>query len=81
MNSSSSRYPAVVSRAPEGPGGVARYLQVNSAGTAVWTRDPNAATAFASMREATRAATRLPGSLRAFGLPMRSEPSLRETVH
>jgi hypothetical protein len=61
---------AVVSRAPVQPWDAQRYLQLTGAGPANWTSDPLAATAFESMREATRAALRLPGALRAFGLPL-----------
>lgn len=46
-----------------------RYLLVTPAGAPDWVADPAAATPFASMREATRMALRLPSSLRAFGLP------------
>lgn len=40
-----------------------------------WTDDPRQATAFASMREAARAALRLPAAVRAFGVPRLSELS------
>lgn len=61
-------HPAVVAKAaigaiPE------HYLQLTPAGAQVWVSDPGAATAFASMREATRMAMRLPAALRAFSLP------------
>lgn len=46
-----------------------RYLFVTSAGAPVWVEDPQAATAFSSMREAARMALRLPVALRAFSLP------------
>lgn len=49
------------------------YLLVMPAGRAIWVPDPEAATAFASMREATRMATRLPASRRAYGLPREAE--------
>jgi len=54
-------------------GAAERYLRVTPQGAAVWEADPVTATAFESMREATRAALRLPGSLRAFGLPRHVE--------
>lgn len=55
------------------------YLFVTPLGQTVWVDDPEAATAFASMREATRAAMRLPASLRAYGLPREPEVALRKT--
>jgi hypothetical protein len=48
---------------------VDRYLHVTEAGGFEWVVDPQAATPFASMREATRMAVRLPASQRAFGVP------------
>jgi hypothetical protein len=57
-----------------------RYLLVNSTGAPVWVDDPEAATAFASMREAARMAMRLPAVLRAFGLPRDAELAVRQ-VH
>lgn len=61
--------PAVISR----PGAQASYLLLSETGAAGWTSDPKAATAFASMREATRMALRLPSHLRAYGLPRGGE--------
>jgi hypothetical protein len=60
-------HPAVVARIV---GGAAEpsYLRLTPAGDLDWVADPEAATAFDSMREATRRATRLPANLRAFGL-------------
>lgn len=55
------------------------YLFVTPLGQTVWVDDPEAATAFASMREATRAAMRLPATLRAYGLPREPEVALRKT--
>ena len=49
------------------------YLMVMPAGQAIWVEDPEFATAFASMREATRMATRLPAWQRAYGLPREAE--------
>ncbi|HEY0649378.1 hypothetical protein [Phenylobacterium sp.] len=49
------------------------YLQWLTIGSPNWVPDPASATTFPSMREATRAATRLPSSLRAFGLPLEPE--------
>jgi len=50
-----------------------RYLLVSPAGPAVWVEDPEAATPFASLREATRMAMRLPARDRAYGLPVDAE--------
>jgi hypothetical protein len=47
-----------------------RYLHVTDAGRYEWVATPEAATAFASMREATRMAVRLPSAQRAFGVPV-----------
>ena len=76
-----SHRPAVVSRAPLQPREPVQYLKVTDAGPADWTQDPAAATAFASMREAARAALRLPAGLRAYSLPMPFESMVRETLH
>jgi hypothetical protein len=65
--------PALVSRPPLEPRDPAQYLVITPAGSADWTHDPVAATAFASMADAMRAAIRLPASLRAFGLPRGGE--------
>lgn len=62
-------HPALVSR----PGAPASYLMLTPAGRADWTLNPRGATPFASMREATRAALRLPSHLRAYGLPLEPE--------
>jgi hypothetical protein len=53
------------------------YLVLAPNGAASWTADSRVATAFASMREATRAALRLSAAARAFGLPRRPELALR----
>jgi len=45
------------------------YLQLGPGGAQQWVTDAAAATPFGSMREATRAALRLPARLRAFSLP------------
>jgi hypothetical protein len=45
------------------------FLKLMGAGEPVWISDPAEATRFASMREAMRMAMRLPGALRAYGLP------------
>jgi hypothetical protein len=71
-------HPALVART-ERPD-FERYLLVTSSGAPVWVDDPEAATAFASMREAARMAMRLPAALRAFGLPRDAELAVRQ-VH
>lgn len=63
-------HPAVVSKVV---GERAEYLRLDPQGAAAWVRDPAFATAFASMRDAARAALRLPSALRAFGLPLEVE--------
>ncbi len=57
-----------------------RYLRFDDRGEATWTLDPADATSFDSMREAARAAFRLPASFRAYGLPRSVELSLA-TAH
>ena len=52
------------------------YLLIMPAGRSIWIADPEAATAFASMREATRMAARLPAAHRAYGLPREAERSV-----
>ena len=71
-------HPALVTRpCPEDD--APTYLQVSPLGYSVWVDDPQAATAFASMREAARAALRLPSGVRAFGLPREPELALHST--
>jgi hypothetical protein len=62
--------PALVTRPQLSLDEPTQYLLLSSEGAPAWTGDPTAATAFESMREAIRAATRLPSRLRAFGLPV-----------
>ncbi len=50
-----------------------RYLYVTAEGRPAWVDDPAIATAFASLREATRAASRLPAVAQAYGLPIDPE--------
>ncbi|MGZ3274855.1 MAG: hypothetical protein ACXU82_17625 [Caulobacteraceae bacterium] len=47
-----------------------RYLRLTETGACEWVLDPDAATPFASMREAARMAVRLPAGQRAFGVPI-----------
>ena len=61
-------HPAVVSRSTPSAHARDQYLLMTD-GAPAWTEDVAAATAFDSMREATRAAMRLPGALRAYSLP------------
>ena len=70
---------ALVCRAPVGVHGHEQYLRMTDDGVIYWIDDQDGATPFASMREATRAALRLPGSLRAFGLPLPASPA--PTLH
>ena len=65
--------PAVVSRLVAGSDEAASYLVLSDDGQPAWTSDPQCATAFISMREATRMAFRLPANLRAYGLPLSIE--------
>lgn len=64
--------PAFVARiadyAADGPA----YLRLSEDGSTEWVACQSDATPFASMREATRHATRLPARLRAFGIPRRN---------
>ena len=69
---------AVVSRPCREEEDVQTYLCVSPQGSS-WVADPLAATAFPSMREAARAALRLPASVRAFGLPREPELALYAT--
>jgi hypothetical protein len=67
---------AIVARHPNGADDRDSYLQLDAQGHPNWIRDPASATPFASMREAARAAFRLPASLRAYGLPRSVELTL-----
>jgi hypothetical protein len=69
--------PAVVTKAHLDEHASDNYLFLTPLGQATWVEDPEAATAFASMREATRMAMRLPSNLRAFSLPRETEIALR----
>ncbi len=66
-------HPALVSRAPSSSTsssqGDALYLVLAPDSQPGWTPEPAAATAFETMREAARAALRLPAALRAFSVP------------
>jgi hypothetical protein len=64
---------AVVTRPPVRRHDDFLYMRITDDGVPSWTADPETATAFGSMREATRAALRLPGGLHAFSLPLRTE--------
>jgi hypothetical protein len=64
----STPHDAIVARPAAGADGAASYLRLDDAGRPSWIGDPADATAFVSMREAARAAFRLPASFRAFGL-------------
>jgi hypothetical protein len=78
MTLSTHRFPqnaSIVARPILGGDEADSYLRLTELGGADWTRDPRVATSFESMKEAMRAAARLPSSMRAFGLPLRSEIS------
>jgi hypothetical protein len=62
-----SNLPAVVARIVHGATGPT-YLKQSPSGELDWVQDPESATPFDSMREATRHASRLPAKLRAFGI-------------
>lgn len=55
------------------------YLVLTGDGRPQWTADPAAATAFTSMREAARAAFRLPSEVKAYGV-LRA-PEIEALVH
>jgi hypothetical protein len=59
---------ALVSKSGLSEAAPAEYLRLSDTGSMSWVHDPLAATAFPSMRDATRMAMRLPASLRAYGL-------------
>lgn len=65
--------PALVSHAPRRPDEPVEYLQLGAGARAGWTRDLSGATRFPSMRDAMRAALRLPARLRSYGLPLAAE--------
>jgi hypothetical protein len=71
-----AQHPAIVARPAIHTDEPDSYLQLDGAGHANWTRDPESATSFVSMREAARAAFRLPSGLRAYGLPRSVELAL-----
>lgn len=73
--------PAVVTRSSGRPVDSGQYLSLVDDRLPVWTEDLASATAFNSMREATRVALRLPGSIRAFALPLEIERSTHGSLH
>lgn len=77
LPSSDSAHLALVSRPVREADSACQYLVITPSGRWDWTTDAEVATTFASMREAARAALRLPGSVRAFGLPRDTELMLR----
>lgn len=68
--------PAIVARPGVRSDEHESYLLLNPLGQATWTGDPMVATTFESMREAARAAFRLPANVRAYGLPRSVELTL-----
>ncbi len=75
-----TQHAAVVMRPPMQAKDPELYLAVKPNGVAGWTDDVEAATIFDSMRDAARAALRLPSGYRAFGLPLRTELSAHEII-
>ena len=73
---SPAHIPAIVARPAVRADEHESYLLLTPLGQATWTGDPRTATAFESMREAARAAFRLPASVLAYGLPRSVELSL-----
>lgn len=69
--------PSLVATNPSGDADKARYLLIPSDAAPRWVSDPEQATAFVSMREATRMALRLPATLRPFGMLRDIEISAR----
>lgn len=69
---------ALVSKSGFTEAAPAEYLQLSDAGAMSWVRDPLAATAFPTMRDATRMAMRLPARLRAYGLRRDVEVTLSQ---
>jgi len=76
-----STTPALVSKPPSGLAAPDLYLRVDTDGDVQWTADAEAATTFDSMREATRAALRLPSGLRAFSVPRGGEILAHRALH
>jgi hypothetical protein len=72
---------AIVSRQSAYPKPGELFLRLDARGAPVWTDDPGAATAFESMREAARAALRLPAALRAYGLPFHIDIPDGQSLH
>ncbi|MFI4974375.1 MAG: hypothetical protein ACHP84_07555 [Caulobacterales bacterium] len=72
---------AIVSHSAVSASAPGRYLQLDGKGAARWINDPEAATAFDSMREAFRAAARLPAALRAYGVPRHTELMVGRELH
>ena len=80
-SSTDAASPALVSKPPGGHADPDLYLKLGADGAAQWTSDAETATIFDSMREATRAALRLPSGLRAFSLPRGGEILAHRAVH
>lgn len=78
---SSAISPAVVTHAVEQSVAHGRYLLITPQGAPAWVDDPSVATAFESMREATRAAMRLPAAIKAYGMPCNVEIHAGRQLH
>jgi hypothetical protein len=74
-------HPAIVARREVLHDVADLFLQLDAGGVSRWTDDEDAATAFDSLREAMRAAARLPAALRAYGIPRPAEPSVGRELH
>ena len=70
MQHSIPAHPAIVAKGGSIGADAAGYLALDAAGRPIWVADAALAIAFPSMREAARAALRLPSSDRAYGLPL-----------
>jgi hypothetical protein len=78
LSNRTAENPSVVIRPPHWGAGGEQYLVQTPSGEFAWTPDLGVATTFESMKEATRAALRLPSTFRAFGMPLRSELQARD---
>jgi len=73
LNQGPATNTSIVARHSHSARDAEEYLVVSPQGAPIWTADPRSATTFISMREATRAALRLPAAGCAFSLPLRPE--------
>lgn len=78
MSNAPTSNPAVVARTNQ-TSEAETHLLVMPAGRAIRIEDPEAATAFPSMREAIRMTARLPTNQRAYGLPREAKVAVHRT--